>query len=139
MGESFKTVSAAGSSGSNGAEVRINMGAVEHRYEDLYEDKVNPFADFSQRERKKRYKSLNAAEKITLNATNFFLANKYTRSFVFFYALTLHLLVFFALYFNAHMSYKSSCITQPHATRQHQQLLMDPNFAAAVGNNNNSN
>ena len=99
---------------------------VETPYKTLYEDRVNPFSDFNRygrtgvcvrvctcvpvfmgvcyracvgrREKLKRYGNLSAAEKITLNSTRLFMANKFARTFVFFYSVGLHLLVFATLY-----------------------------------------
>ena len=51
-----------------------------------------------EQEKQERYKGLNTAEKVTLHTGRFFLANKYSRTFIFFYALALHLLVFLTLY-----------------------------------------
>jgi hypothetical protein len=52
----------------------------------------------NEQEKQERYKGLNTAEKVTLHTGRFFLANKYSRTFIFFYALALHLLVFLTLY-----------------------------------------
>jgi len=71
---------------------------VETRYRPLYEEKMNPFREFKQRQQAERYKTLPATEKITLNLGRFFLSKKYARTFVFFYALVLHVLVFFTLW-----------------------------------------
>lgn len=70
----------------------------ELKYRNLYEDSVNPFTLFNRKEKQERYKGLNTAEKVTLHTGRFFLANKYSRTFIFFYALALHLLVFLTLY-----------------------------------------
>jgi homeobox protein cut-like len=70
----------------------------ELKYKNLYEDSVNPFTIFNRKEKQERYKGLNTAEKVTLHTGRFFLANKYSRTFIFFYALALHLLVFLTLY-----------------------------------------
>jgi len=113
----------------------LNENGVESRYKSLYEDKMNPFNDFSAREKRKRYKGLNAAEKITLKATNFFLSNKYTRSFVFFYAITLHLLVFLTLFASVNTS--GNCVKRrpDHAAVAAKQLLeMQQNAAVADDN-----
>lgn len=74
----------------------------EAKYRKMYEDSVNPFLLFNRREKHERYKELNAAEKVTLRTGRFFLANKYSRTFIFFYALALHILVFLTLYKLAH-------------------------------------
>jgi len=70
----------------------------ELKYKNLYEDSVNPFTIFNRKEKQERYKGLNTAEKVTLHTGRFFLANKYSRTFIFFYALALHLLVMLTLY-----------------------------------------
>jgi homeobox protein cut-like len=70
----------------------------ELKYKNLYEDSVDPFTLFNRKEKQERYKGLNTAEKVTLHTGRFFLANKYSRTFIFFYALALHLLVFLTLY-----------------------------------------
>ncbi len=92
----------------------------EIKYKRMYEESVNPFVLFNRKvlylsylyspspllvfkfiilqEKQERYKELNAAEKVTLRTGRFFLANKYSRTFIFFYALALHLLVFTTLY-----------------------------------------
>ncbi len=58
------------------------------------------------REKQKRYTNLSAAEKITLNSTKFFLSNKLARTFVFFYAVGLHCLVFATLYHFTNVSHR---------------------------------
>ncbi|GBG25900.1 Protein CASP [Hondaea fermentalgiana] len=95
------------------AEVRVNVAAglqhrsgfggasaaemSEARYRQAYENKLNPFSDFSARERRRRLHGLNLAERVTYQAMSFVTANKYTRLGVFVYVLALHVLVFFAL------------------------------------------
>lgn len=54
--------------------------ATEARYGQLYEARINPFTQFSQRERQRKYQELTVAEKITLNTTRMFLGNKFARS-----------------------------------------------------------
>eukprot|EP01104_Vermistella_antarctica_P012143 TRINITY_DN3467_c0_g2_i1.p1 TRINITY_DN3467_c0_g2~~TRINITY_DN3467_c0_g2_i1.p1 ORF type:complete len:705 (+),score=238.54 TRINITY_DN3467_c0_g2_i1:573-2687(+) len=72
--------------------------AVDRKYKSMYEDSVNPFVLFNRKIKSERYRSLNAAEKVTLNMGQFFLSNKHSRTFLFCYALLLHGLVFFTLY-----------------------------------------
>jgi len=72
--------------------------SVENRYKDIYEDELNPWTTFNRKERYQRYKELNPAEKVTLNLSQFFLSHKYSRLFLFCYAVLLHLLVVFTLY-----------------------------------------
>lgn len=45
----------------------------------MYEARINPFTQFSQRETQRKYKELSVAEKITLNTTRMFLSNKFAR------------------------------------------------------------
>lgn len=71
---------------------------VESKYKKIYEDDINPFAAFSRKERDQRYKELGIRDKITLSSGRFLLGNKYARTFVFFYSIGLHLLVFACLY-----------------------------------------
>jgi len=75
---------------------------LEEKYSKLYEDSVNPFVIFNRKEKYRRYKELNAAEKVILNSGRFFLSTKYSRLFLFFYSVLLHLLVFLTLYKLAH-------------------------------------
>lgn len=55
-----------------------------------------------EQEKYRRYKELSAAEKVVLNSGRFFLSNKFSRIFLFFYSLLLHILVFATLYKIAH-------------------------------------
>lgn len=55
-------------------------------------------------ERHKRYKDLNAAEKVILTSGRFFLSSKFSRTFLFLYSLTLHMLVFLSVYKLAHQT-----------------------------------
>lgn len=71
---------------------------VESKYKKIYEDDINPFAAFSRKERDQRYKELGIRDRITLSSGRFLLGNKYARTFVFFYSIGLHLLVFACLY-----------------------------------------
>ena len=49
------------------------------RYGQLYEARINPFTQFSQKEKQRKYRELSVAEKITLNTTRMFLGNKFAR------------------------------------------------------------
>ncbi|KMZ66012.1 putative Protein CASP [Zostera marina] len=78
---------------------------VESKYKKIYEDDINPFAAFSKKEKDQRYKELGIRDKITLSSGRFLLGNKYARTFVFFYSIGLHLLVFACLYRMSALSY----------------------------------
>jgi len=105
------------------SEVRLNVrrahlnqpvSDVEKKYKDMYEDQVNPFAHFSKRERRNRVRGLNTVERLIYKASEFFLSNKYTRTFLFFYFVSLHLLVSLMLMFSTQTSY-TKCT---HSTSQ---------------------
>ena len=101
------TVAAAGHSRDSSAATPIGRNSIEEqategRYHTLYEEKVNPFAAFHQRERQQRYAELPAPEKLMLNFSQFFLANRHARLFLFGYMVCLHLLVSGAMYAASH-------------------------------------
>lgn len=98
---------------------------LEAKYRPLYEDAVNPFTVFSRAEKDKRYAQLNAADKLTLSTSKILLQHKcvptttapctetlcrWGRTFLFVYAVVLHVLVFFSMYRLA--SGTSHCIQQ---------------------------
>jgi homeobox protein cut-like len=65
----------------------------EDKYKSAYEDSVNPFAAFNEREKSKRIGELNPAEKIILSTTSFFLATRNTRMILFAYLVLVHIFV----------------------------------------------
>lgn len=71
---------------------------VETKYRKIYEEDINPFTAFSKKEKERRYKELGLRDKITLTSGRFLMGNKYARTFIFFYSIALHLLVFTSLY-----------------------------------------
>jgi len=75
-----------------------NENDVSEKYKVMYEDSINPFNEFRGREENRKYRSLNSVEKVTLNITKLFMANKYSRIFFLSYILGLHLLVFIVLF-----------------------------------------
>ncbi|KAM9318304.1 cut-like homeobox 1b [Pholidichthys leucotaenia] len=68
------------------------------RYSSQYEERLDPFASFSKRERQRRYQSLSPWDKATLSLGRAILSNKMARTIAFFYTLFLHCLVFLVLY-----------------------------------------
>ncbi|MBN3308993.1 CASP protein, partial [Amia calva] len=68
------------------------------RYSSQYEERLDPFASFSKRERQRRYLSLSPWDKATLSMGRVILSNKMARTIAFFYTLFLHCLVFLVLY-----------------------------------------
>ncbi|XP_062504880.1 protein CASP-like [Corticium candelabrum] len=79
------------------SKVRQGDDAV-HRYSMEYEEKMDPFSAFSKKEKEKRYLGLSGPERATLNLGRFILSNKFARTFVFFYTIIIHLLIFTVLY-----------------------------------------
>uniref|UniRef100_A0A671VGJ0 Protein CASP n=1 Tax=Sparus aurata TaxID=8175 RepID=A0A671VGJ0_SPAAU len=68
------------------------------RYSSQYEERLDPFASFSRKERQRRYLSLSPWDKATLSLGRGILSNKMARTIAFFYTLFLHCLVFLVLY-----------------------------------------
>ncbi|KAI7987257.1 Protein CASP [Camellia lanceoleosa] len=64
--------------------------------------------DAAREERDQRYRELGLRDKITLSSGRFLLGNKYARTFVFFYTIGLHILVFTCLYRMSALSYLSN-------------------------------
>ncbi|KAK8981483.1 hypothetical protein V6N11_027899 [Hibiscus sabdariffa] len=81
---------------------------VDSKYKKIYEEAINPFAAFSKKERDQRYKELGFRDRITLSSGRYVLGNKYARTFVFFYTIGLHILVFTCLYRMSSLSYLSN-------------------------------
>ncbi|KAL4348415.1 hypothetical protein GQ457_17G027410 [Hibiscus cannabinus] len=81
---------------------------VDSKYKKIYEEAINPFAAFSKKERDQRYKELGFRDRITLSSGRYVLGNKYARTFVFFYTIGLHILVFTCLYRMSSLSYLRS-------------------------------
>jgi len=88
------------------ADVEANKkdDELDSKYSKLYEDSVNPFLIFNRKEKYRRYKELNPAEKVILNSGRFFLSTKTSRIFLFFYSIILHVLVFALVYKIAHVT-----------------------------------
>ncbi|XP_072909991.1 protein CASP-like isoform X5 [Hemitrygon akajei] len=70
----------------------------ELRYSSQYEERLDPFASFSRKERQRRYLSLSPWDKATLSMGRIILSSKLARTIAFFYTLLLHCLVFLVLY-----------------------------------------
>ncbi|KAL6909441.1 hypothetical protein ACP4OV_001722 [Aristida adscensionis] len=99
-------------------DVESGSSDVEAKYKKMYEDDINPFAAFSKKEKDQRYKELGLRDKITLSSGRFLLGNKYARTFIFFYSIGLHLLVFTLLYRMSALSYLST-------TPGHDEIILD--------------
>ena len=68
------------------------------QYKKIYEQSVNPFTQFHKREQNKRFEKLNSVDKIILIGGRFFMKNRYSRAFLFFYFLFLHFVLFLTMY-----------------------------------------
>jgi len=71
---------------------------VENRYQESYEQKLDPFSNFSKQEKQRKYGQLSVFEKVILSLVRFIVSNKTARLVVFFYSVLLHGLVFAVLY-----------------------------------------
>uniref|UniRef100_UPI00398E9335 protein CASP-like isoform X6 n=1 Tax=Pristiophorus japonicus TaxID=55135 RepID=UPI00398E9335 len=70
----------------------------ELRYSSQYEERLDPFASFSRKERQRRYLSLSPWDKATLSMGRVILSSKLARTVAFFYTVLLHCMVFLVLY-----------------------------------------
>ncbi|KAN0040502.1 hypothetical protein ACTA71_008839 [Dictyostelium dimigraforme] len=87
------------SSSSSSSSHSVSGGPeTEEKYGKLYEESINPFLSFNKKEKYRRYREMNTAERVILNGSRFFLSNKYSRLFLFIYSVLLHLMVFLTLY-----------------------------------------
>ncbi|XP_074640657.1 protein CASP-like [Tubulanus polymorphus] len=78
-------------------------GSAFSQYSSRYEEKLDPFTMFSKKERQRKYMNLKPYDKITLSMGRFIMSNRVARTFVFFYTIILHCLVFLVLYKMAHL------------------------------------
>ncbi|XP_062214810.1 protein CASP-like isoform X2 [Phragmites australis] len=99
-------------------DIESGSSDVESKYKKMYEDDINPFAAFSKKEKDQRYKELGFRDKITLSSGRFLLGNKYARTFIFFYSIGLHLLVFTLLY-------RMSALSYLNTTPGHYENILD--------------
>ena len=72
------------------------------RYHSIYEASRDPFASFTQAEKRRKLTELSPAERVTLQASRIFLASKKMRTFAFFYVVGLHALIFLTAYYATH-------------------------------------
>lgn len=95
-----------GSSDTPGNDSRQTAGEDEDsrsflgKYRSMYEDLVNPYTIFNRRERHKRMSEMSAAERLTLRASQRALSTKTSRLILFFYIISLHVLVALVLGFS---------------------------------------
>jgi len=70
---------------------------------------MDPFAQFGKNEQQLQMQKLSAPEKIMLTSTKAIVGNKFARTFVFFYALALHTLIFVSMWHAAHGHHTQCC------------------------------
>ena len=68
------------------------------KYKAIYEDSINPFTVFTQKQKALRKDRMDLPERIMLEVSQTFLGNKTARKFLFFYLIVMHFLVFVTLY-----------------------------------------
>lgn len=85
-------------SGSTQFKSTFNDDEAGRKYANQYEEQLDPFSKFSRSERQRKYTSLSAHDKITLNMGRFILGNKVARTFVFIYTILIHCLLYLILY-----------------------------------------
>lgn len=86
--------------------ININRNNFGTNYEDLasrkyagqYEEQLDPFAKFSQRERARKYMNLAPHDKVTLSMGRVILGSKTARTITFFYTIFIHCLLYLILY-----------------------------------------
>ena len=67
-------------------------------YKRIYEQSVNPFSQFHKQEQQKRFEKLNNVDKVILVGGRFFMKNRHSRAFLFFYFIFLHVVLFATMY-----------------------------------------
>ena len=103
-----------GAAGSGDIAITVDASEAEKRYQPLYEQQIDPFKRFKQvvridcdiasvllmtlQEQTQRVRQLSMADRAALIGGRLILTNKLGRNFFFFYALTLHMIIFVLLY-----------------------------------------
>jgi len=88
-----------GAFGSNNFNTGTNYEDLASRkYAGQYEEQLDPFAKFSQRERARKYMNLAPHDKVTLSMGRVILGSKTARTITFFYTIFIHCLLYLILY-----------------------------------------
>jgi len=90
----------------------LDLEALEQRYE----ASVDPFRQFSRSERQRKLQEMSAMERSVFIVAKTFLGSKEMRTFLFFYILAMHMLVFLTTYHWSHRDESSACTL-------HQEML----------------
>jgi homeobox protein cut-like len=86
----------------------LDLEALEQRYE----ASVDPFRQFSKAERQRKLNEMSPMERTVFVAAKAFLGTKEMRTFLFFYVLALHFLVFLTTYHWSHSDSGHDCQLQ---------------------------
>lgn len=116
-----------------GAEVissirRVASESVEIKYKNIYESKINPFAQFSNLEKQRKLGELSAADRLVLNTVTACVSSPAGRSFILVYIGVMHILVFATLYFVAHRTHHD-CPPCSHAAASLANALLSKGAA----------
>jgi len=90
----------------------IDLEALEQRYE----ASVDPFRQFNRAERQRKLREMSPMERIVYMVAKTFLGSKEMRTFLFFYVLAMHFLVFVTTY---HWSHERGCDFHSHPDLNH--------------------
>jgi len=129
-------------------EASIDSMPNSSKYKAMYEDSINPFTVFNQKQKALRKDKMDLPERIMLEVAQTFLGSKTARKFLFIYMLIMHFLVFITLYRFTHntgcrrvgggtaaANAKVAAATALHAATAEtgQKLLADQSQAVSVG------
>jgi len=84
----------------------LDLEALEQRYE----ASVDPFRQFSKTERQRKLQEMSPMERAVFVVSKAMLGSKETRTFLFFYVLAMHMLVFSTTYYWSHNASGSDCL-----------------------------
>jgi homeobox protein cut-like len=102
-------------------EAERGVSGTVGKYHQMYEQSVNPFTQFNKREKQRRFEKISAMDKAILVGGRFFMQNRISRSFLFFYMLFLHFFLFVTMYnwTHAHHTFhivrRTPIVGQPHS------------------------
>jgi len=108
----------------------LDLEALEQRYE----ASVDPFRQFSKAERQRKLKEMSPMERTVFVVAKTMLGTKEMRTFLFFYVLALHLLVFLTTYHWSHSDSGHDCVLH----HEHLSNLPPVDSRAAVAEANNN-
>ncbi len=87
---------------------------VERHYSGIYEQRMNPFAEFSHYEKQRKISELSVGDRIVLNTTMSLISSHAGRTFLLIYLGCMHLLVFVTMWYFAHLSHERTQGCETH-------------------------